>query len=337
MADPQTDPSGDTTSTESHWRDLRSHAEHIRDLPIRESEFVQIGRGDPGFRSIEARGRDALVLRLRIQPTSSVTKVPASGWLALMMPIEWQGDFRINGQSATPGMIHVLGGVNGFSTLGQKRDVLTVGLRIADLVRAIAALAGIDEEDVRLPEGAVGGGEAGDLLRRRAFGVLHDRGNASGSPGLAPLHPAEKGDLQLAAGRWLLAHAVRRCANVRRRVDPVVLVRMAEDAMRARPGKQLGLIDLCVAAGVGHSQLSAAFSTVHGVSPIRYLRQWRLTLARERLLTSDARASRIKAIALDLGFMHSGRFASAYYTTFGEFPSQTAGRGLLRRHRMRPA
>ena len=35
-------------------------------------------------------------------------------------------------------------------------------------------------------------------------------------------------------------------------------------------------------------------------------------------------------IMLDLGVLHSGRFASAYHATFGEYPSQTAERAVAR-------
>jgi AraC-like DNA-binding protein len=338
MESPRIDPISDPASEGQCWRALPLHMDNIRSLPIREGKFVQLGRGDPGFRSIEAHSPSAALMRLRTRPSSIVTTVLHDGWLALQMPIAWRGDFRVNGQSAMPGRIHVLGGHNGFTSVGQDRDSMTLGLRAEALVRAIAALGGVNEEDVFLPQGAVDGpGETADHLRRSAHRVLHDHNIDGGAAGFSPIHPAEEGDLHAAAAGWLLGHAVRRSANVRRGADPLALVRKAEDAMRLPSGSELGLVDLCIAAGVGHSQLSAAFATVHGVSPIRYLRQWRLTLARERLLAIDAPTSQIKAIALDLGFMHSGRFASAYYATFGEHPSQTAGRAVLRRHRARSA
>lgn len=308
------------------WVRVMTHAEHVHGLPLRDWDFAQLGRGEPGFRSAKASNANALILRLRSRPKASMTKVPAAGWMALVMPLRWNGEFRINGDRAMPGRIHVLCGNHGFTSLGQERDVLTIGLRVATLRRAVADLACVEEEDVNLPERALDDPAiGGQFLSRFVLATLHGRMSSDCGGEAAALHVNEQKDLYGAVAQSLLRHAVGRSNVARRSTQALALVRAAEDAIRSTATSDLGLADLCRAAGVARTQLHAAFCSVHGVSPMRYLRQWRLSLSRERLLDPTSSKS-VKYVALDLGFAHSGRFAAAYHATFGEHPSASLQR-----------
>lgn len=310
------------------WVSVTTHAEHVRGLPLRDWDFTQIGRGELDFRSAKASGDNALIFRLRTRPKASMTKVPSAGWMALVIPLRWNGEFRINGDRAKPGRVHVLCGNHGFTSLGQERDVLTIGLHIATLRRTVADIACVQEEDVRIPEKALDDlAMGGQLLSRFALAMLHGRLSSDSGRGCTALHAGEEKDLYGAVAQSLVRHAVGRLNVVRRPAHALAMVRAAEDAIRTNTTGDIGLADLCRAAGIARTQLHAAFHSVHGVSPMHFLRQWRLTLARERLLDPTSARS-VKFVALDLGFSHSGRFASAYHATFGEYPSASLQRAM---------
>ena len=84
---------------------------------------------------------------------------------------------------------------------------------------------------------------------------------------------------------------------------------------------------LCQVAGVGERALQKAFESRRGLSPMRFVVERRLALARQ-LLENAGPFDTVTDIALRLGF-HLGRFAGLYRELFGESPSQT----LLRARR----
>jgi len=79
---------------------------------------------------------------------------------------------------------------------------------------------------------------------------------------------------------------------------------------------------LCAIAGVGARSLQAAFASLRGVSPLRFVAERRLAAARGRLLRSGE-ARDVTSVALEVGFAHLGRFATLYRQAYGESPSQT--------------
>jgi methylphosphotriester-DNA--protein-cysteine methyltransferase len=110
------------------------------------------------------------------------------------------------------------------------------------------------------------------------------------------------------------------------RVDALRVVRAAEAVARNRGGASLSLLDLCEAAGVGHTWLHRSFREVYGVSPSHAIRLWRMMTARNRFLDPHTPPVSVKDVAISLGFMSSGRFAAAYYGLFAEYPSETLQR-----------
>ena len=124
-------------------------------------------------------------------------------------------------------------------------------------------------------------------------------------------------DLVLAQGAPARAGALdaRRLARVESWVD-------------AHLGDTITLGRLCQVAGVGARCLQKSFEARRGVSPMRFVAERRLLEAHRRLSREDALPS-VKAVALDLGFHHLGRFADAYRQLVGELPSATraANRG----------
>jgi len=88
--------------------------------------------------------------------------------------------------------------------------------------------------------------------------------------------------------------------------------------------------DLCRAAAVSERTLRNAFRKVHGVSPYRYLRGFRMTQARQALMSAGSKRGTVTEVAMQFGFLELGRFSVDYRSAFGECPSVTLRRGLER-------
>lgn len=84
----------------------------------------------------------------------------------------------------------------------------------------------------------------------------------------------------------------------------------------------ISLADIAKAAGVHHRTLQTAFRQSLGVTPIQYLRDVRLDMARFHLLRRQNRA-KVSEIAYDCGYSHLGRFSRDFRARFGHAPSET--------------
>jgi len=102
-------------------------------------------------------------------------------------------------------------------------------------------------------------------------------------------------------------------------------LRRAEAYIRANLANDIHLADIAKAAGVSERTLQASFRHHRKVSPMHHLRNLRLDLARERILSGATVAN----AAFDSGFGHQGRFAKYYCERFGELPSSGAGKPLF--------
>ncbi|NJO33547.1 MAG: AraC family transcriptional regulator [Rhodospirillales bacterium] len=98
------------------------------------------------------------------------------------------------------------------------------------------------------------------------------------------------------------------------------------DAHAAEP---IRISELAAQLGVSCRALQLAFRKRFGCTPLEHLFACRLGLARARLL-APTNMSTVAAVAVDCGFVNLGAFAGRYYRAFGERPSETLKRGLLR-------
>ena len=105
------------------------------------------------------------------------------------------------------------------------------------------------------------------------------------------------------------------------------IVRLVDEHLCANPVRPIYTDDLCQALGVSASALREAFHAVFGISPHRYLKLRRMSLARAALLSSSGPWRSVKAAALSHGFWHLGQFAQDYREIYGEAPSATLARG----------
>jgi AraC family ethanolamine operon transcriptional activator len=86
------------------------------------------------------------------------------------------------------------------------------------------------------------------------------------------------------------------------------------------------MASLCRVALASERTLQYAFRERYGISPVQFVKRWKLNTAR-RLLIDPHDDLSIGEVAARLGFWHASQFAVDYRNLFGELPSQTVRRG----------
>ncbi len=103
-------------------------------------------------------------------------------------------------------------------------------------------------------------------------------------------------------------------------------VRLAAEYLDAHATQPIRMIELAAVTGVSVRTLQTGFVKHRGCSPMAFLRDRRLVLARTQLLGNPH--SSITQIAVASGFAHLGRFSAMYRARYGETPSATRRRIL---------
>ena len=98
--------------------------------------------------------------------------------------------------------------------------------------------------------------------------------------------------------------------------DPVLAPALAE--LHRAPERKWTVADLAAAANVSRSVLDERFRTVLGRSPIRYLTDWRLHIAKELLATTDLS---VFAVARRVGYDAEEAFSRAFKRAYGQAPT----------------
>lgn len=100
-------------------------------------------------------------------------------------------------------------------------------------------------------------------------------------------------------------------------------VKRAQDYIHAHPSDTLDMASISEIAECSYRTLQRGFIDAFGLTPRQYIRQVRLQLVRNDLMSADLTES-VASIARRWGFGHMGRFAQEYMQEFGERPIQTA-------------
>lgn len=107
------------------------------------------------------------------------------------------------------------------------------------------------------------------------------------------------------------------------------IVHEVQAIARMFAGKPLRLADIYAKASVGPQMIRFAFREVHGCSPRRFLYDLRLHAVRAELRGAKPGLT-VTHVATSHGFIELGRFAARYRAAFGENPSATLQRTLMR-------
>ena len=90
------------------------------------------------------------------------------------------------------------------------------------------------------------------------------------------------------------------------------------------------IMDLCMHAHVSDRTLRHAFNDYYGVSPQQYLKSYRLNAVRKEMIAQNPSHLKITDVANKWGFWHMGQFAQDYKRRFGELPSETMNKLLVK-------
>ncbi len=146
-------------------------------------------------------------------------------------------------------------------------------------------------------------------------------------------HPHFSRDLESALIKGvLLAQPHNYSAALRRSLDvmpPHYLLR-AKEFIHANARETVRLEDIENASGVSRFKLFEGFRRYFTMSPMAYLKSYRLAAVRQEILERGT-TNNISEIAMGWGFMHLGRFAGEYRKRFDETPSATLRRFEVRR------
>ncbi len=291
-----------------------------------ESGMVQLGKGAVSRKSLRAMSQDAAILRMEYDRETTTHLVPGQGWVAFTYPLSWSGDYTLNGRHASPGDIALFTPRLGY--VSQGKDVIScgAGFKTDRLINEISALSGQDTDESQLTDDFLDLKSASGIdVQRRINRVLSFcldqelRGDHYGMPEVA-----ENALYEIAAQAVLAQSVFSPESGHKRRSDLAIVRRAVEIANDIET--PVTLSDLCRAAGVGHTRLSESFASIHGVSPIQYIKRMRLEKAKDRLLDPYNPPNSIKDVSLQFGFMNGGRFSGDYRSLFGEAPHETLKR-----------
>lgn len=102
-------------------------------------------------------------------------------------------------------------------------------------------------------------------------------------------------------------------------------VKRAEEYVAAHAREDITIHDLAEASEVSTRTLFESFRRFRGITPMQYVRRYRLDRVREALLRPNGNES-VTQVAMRWRFEQLGRFSSLYAQVFGEKPSETLQR-----------
>lgn len=100
-------------------------------------------------------------------------------------------------------------------------------------------------------------------------------------------------------------------------------VRRVEEYVRAHAEEPISLTELIEISGVSARSLHAGFRRFRDATPMGYLKNHRLALARTALEAGVGSGASVTGVALSCGFTHLSKFARDYFERYGERPSET--------------
>lgn len=98
-------------------------------------------------------------------------------------------------------------------------------------------------------------------------------------------------------------------------------VKLAVDFIEGNLGRDIRIVEIAKASGLGVRSLQTAFKRRMGCSPVQYLISRRLDQVHEALRTEDC--GTIRRVAQHWGFVHMSDFAQRYRARFGHSPRRS--------------
>jgi len=290
-------------------------------LPVREESITPLDASQFNVRAAIVAAGDVVLFRVRPDLRSVGISVLDPAYIALVIPVSWEGEYVLNGRAASASTIYPPTADGVFYIRGGRRDTLAVCMPRSSLIETLSALRGVNPDEVILDERPLELHPAGARSLRRSLATVLDA-HCSGSSQVTARERADE-IFGLIVDAYLSARPedAPRSLGVERLVP---IVRRAEERFADAGDTPISLADLCAAAGVGKNTLYDAFRTVCDAPPLEYFRRRRLVRARSILMATAApNRGGVKRAALEVGLTELGRFSVEYRRLFGESPSTT--------------
>jgi len=291
--------------------------------------MTQLASGEVRAVGTVISGSDGLVYHARVRaPGASTFADLDAAYTGFVIPLAWDGRFVINGEDVCASSIYAPVDDTLFQVYGRNRETVAVALRRKEFVATIAALNGIDTNEVRLAGGAI---RVPPAAFARSKHLLASRLNCHISADRMSALPPRAHDILT---RSIVETIMDLYLHARPAPTPKVraaakfgrIVRKAEERFESAQSGAVSLADLCAAAGVSQGTLYNAFMVMCGDSPMAHFKKRRLTDARLALLEPRPNRRLVKSAALHAGITHLGRFSAEYRQFFGESPTTTLNR-----------
>ena len=150
---------------------------------------------------------------------------------------------------------------------------------------------------------------AAKRLEQMAEDLLTDAGNPERSSGANEIACEIIGYFSDQAVVSRPASKARKCAYDR-----------AREYMQAYAHEELSIRDICRNTSMSARTLTYAFKEHAGMSPMRYLKAYRLNKFRQALRTASPQHAQVSSLANAWGFWHLGKLAADYRAVFGVTP-----------------
>lgn len=298
----------------------RGFSDYFSNLPIKAGLAVIFRDGDRDLPSTKLYGRNIIIVRTQFEPRIAGSVLIEPDWVAFFVPLGFAGTFLFTGCEAIDNRLYVSAGPFGYTTIGERRDTVAIGIRRKTL---LAAFADLNIPEDRLTDAALDLDPTGfKRLRKLIDNTTADTpavGEDADEP--SPKLDWEEGFLSEFLG--LVLPVIAQGPLVPLDTEKLAIVRAAEKACLPLGAQCTTLARMCSLAGVGQTKLWSAFRHIYGHSPVDYLNYLRINRAREALLDRESPPPSVKDVSLSLGFTNSGRFAKLYGECFGEMPSVT--------------
>jgi len=303
---------------------LRDYSPVLAQLPVEEEFVTPIKPCTFTASASVVTAQDVSLCHLHIPPPAIGLTILKPDYTAFILPVSWQGELRINGVGVNSSSLYFPSEQEGYCIRGENRALYGCALNREHLIDSIAALQGVEPDDIRFESQVC---RMPNAVRNRLLGKLgafvssgHDRR----VPQTTTFDPVEMAMemYDMIANTYILSTQGLPLQSGPIR-NPQRILFAAEEYFLANIDQRVSLTELCQAAGVSKSTLYYAFGSLYGESPISYFRKRRLMMARSYLLKTSRRPGAVKYAALNFGFNNLGRFAGDYYSLFGEYPVQS--------------
>ena len=293
-------------------------------LPVIENSVTQVAPGPFVAGATIVTNDEVTVLHSLVTAPSIGVVVGKPGVTGFFLPLNWVGDLRINGVTATPTAIHLPVEDGSMHICGGRREQLGCLFPRERFVETVAALQGVDPDEVTLRDRSLELLPEASFAVRKGLAAIIAKARRDESKSTPDCIPFDLTGLvfELMVDTYLQARPEPMGKSGRARKTARV-VRAAEERFAQAQGNPVSLADLCLAAGVSKSALYAAFQSWCGEPPIAYFHKRRLTKARVTLLNSEPKRGAVQSAALGAGLSELGRFSREYRQLFGESPSVT--------------